>query len=60
MLSYRSTWEFVSTLEKCREARGATLLSCTYKFLRASIAQHSMRTHFIFLYFLQRQTYKFL
>ena len=36
MLSYRSTWEFVSTLEKYREARGA-LLSCTYKFPRASI-----------------------
>ena len=54
MLSYRSTWEFVSTLEKCREALGcascySTLLSCTYKFPRASITQHSARTRFIFL-----------
>ena len=39
MLSYRSTWEFVSTLDKC-----------IYKFPRASITQHSARTRFIFLY----------
>ena len=36
MLSYRSTWEFVSTREKCRVARGAaecfsTLLERTQK-----------------------------
>ena len=37
MLSYRSTLEFVRTLEKCGEARRA--LSCSYKFARASISQ---------------------
>ena len=48
MLSYRSTWEFVSTLEKCREELG-TLRLCTYKSPRASITQDSARPRFIFL-----------
>ena len=53
MLNYISTWEFASKLEKCREALScascySTLLSCTYKFPRASITQHSTRPRFIF------------
>ena len=54
MLSYRSTWKFVTTLEKCREALGcascySTLLLCTYKFPRASIRRclHDTRSSFI-------------
>ena len=42
MLRYRSTWEFVRTLEKCGEALRctlcfSTLLLCSYKFPHASI-----------------------
>ena len=44
MLSYRSTWEFVSTLEKCREASRVLTNS------RVLLTQHSARTRFIFLY----------
>ena len=56
MLSYRSTWEFVRTLEKCGEALRcascfSTLLSCSYKFSRASISQHSTLMRALFLYY---------
>ena len=50
MLSYRSTWEFVSTLEKSGEALNTSLVYL--QIPGASITQHSARTRFIFLYFI--------
>ena len=55
MLSYRSTWEFVIVMMNVSFFRCAscfsTLLSCSYKFPRASISQHSMLTCALFLYY---------
>ena len=58
MLSYRCTWEFVRTSEKCGEAQCAasyfsTLLLCSYKFPSASISQHSTLMHALLLYCIQ-------